>query len=260
MAAGLRRARWQRHVNALGLAMPALAAPASGPGSPGSRPARGADRGDIQAGAHRATYLNGSAAQRRALRSWLLTGGSLTARLVAHSSAFRVQKLHQRSALCLADEARAIGLRRPGRVWEREVLLRCDGVPVVFAHTVVPVSANASDWPLFSALGERSLGSTLFSDPRVRRGPLEFARLGAGHPLVRRICRELGLGADPAQQGAGEPGSGLAAGLKPGMSLLARRCLYRRRRGVLLVTEVFLPAVADLKMRQGAPDCAPAGQ
>jgi hypothetical protein len=29
---------------------------------------------------------------------------------------------------------------------------------VVFGHTVVPMS-DASDWPLFSALGERSLGS-----------------------------------------------------------------------------------------------------
>ena len=70
----------------------------------------------------------------------------------------------------------AIGMHRPGRVWEREVLLRCDGVPVVFAHTVVPMSATAADWPLFSALGERSLGSTLFYDPLVTRGELEFAR------------------------------------------------------------------------------------
>ena len=79
------------------------------------------------------------------MRAWLASTGSLTARLIAHSSAFRVQRLHQRSALCLADEAGAIGLARPGRVWEREVLLRCDGVPVVFAHTVVPVAASAAD-------------------------------------------------------------------------------------------------------------------
>jgi chorismate--pyruvate lyase len=164
-----------------------------------------------------------------AMRAWLTAGGSLTARLTAHSAAFRVQRLHQRSATCLFDEARAIGMQRPGRVLEREVLLRCDGAPVVFAHTVVPMSATASDWPLFNALGERSLGSTLFYDPLVTRGELEFARIRAGHPLMQRARAALGVGLDTV--------------------LYARRCLYRRHRGTLLVTEVFLPAVLELAVR-----------
>jgi chorismate--pyruvate lyase len=164
-----------------------------------------------------------------AMRDWLTTPGSLTARLMAHSGAFRVQKLRQASGLCLADEAAAIGLPRPTRVWEREVLLRCDGRPVVYGHTVVPLSATAQDWPLFSALGERSLGSTLFHDPRVRRAALAFARLRPGHPLYARVHAALGAPADHA-----EP------------IYHARRCVYRRRQGLLLVTEVFLPAVLEL--------------
>ena len=163
-----------------------------------------------------------------AMHDWLVTPGSLTARLVAASGAFRVRRLHQHSAVCLTDEAAAIGLARPQRVWEREVLLVCNGTPVVFAHTVVPPAADAGDWPLFSALGERSLGSTLFYDPLVRRGRLEFARLGAGHPLARRAHAALG-GADCTNP-----------------IYYARRCLYRRRQGLLLVTEVFLPAVLQL--------------
>ena len=165
-----------------------------------------------------------------AMRGWLTAGGSLTARLIAHSSTFRVQRLHQRTALCLADEAPAIGMARPGRVCEREVLLRCDGRPVVFAHTVVPMSANATDWPLFNALGERSLGSTLFYDPLVRRGELEFARLRAGHPLAQRTRAAIGD----------------TSGTNDHTVYYARRCLYRRHQGTLLVTEVFLPAVIDL--------------
>lgn len=166
-----------------------------------------------------------------AFHPWLTAGGSLTARLKAHSETFRVQCLHQRTARCLSDEAVAIGLHRPGRVWEREVLLRCDNTPVVFAHTVVPMTATADDWPLFSALGERSLGTTLFGDPRVRRGVLEFARLRAGHPLAQRARKALGLeGLDGANE----------------LILYARRCLYQRRRGTLLVTEVFLPSVLEL--------------
>jgi chorismate--pyruvate lyase len=166
-----------------------------------------------------------------ALARWLVSGGSLTARLKAHAGAFRVQVLHQHPARCLADEAAALALDRAGRCWEREVLLRCDNTPAVFAHTVVPMSANAADWPLFSALGERSLGTTLFGDPMVARGALEYARLRATHPLARRARAAL-----------------LADGvvLPDELLLYARRCLYRRRRGTLLVTEVFLPQVAAL--------------
>lgn len=163
-----------------------------------------------------------------AMQMWMASAGSLTARLIAHSSAFRVQRLHQHGAMCLADEAHVIGLARPGRVWEREVLLCCDGKPVVFAHTVVPVANTASDWPLFSALGEKSLGSTLFYDPLVLRGSLAFARIRAGHPLMQRARAALGGELDAAAV------------------LYARRCLYRRRQGLLLVTEVFLPSVLDL--------------
>ena len=163
-----------------------------------------------------------------ALRHWLTGGGSLTARLKAHSQSFRVQRLHQGSALCLHDEAALIGLARRGQVRERTVSLNCDGRAVVFAHTVVPLTATASDWPLFGALGERSLGSTLFGDPQVRRGALEYARLHPAHPLAQRARMALKGGGD-------------------GHTVLyARRCLYRRKQGLLLVTEVFLPAVASL--------------
>ncbi len=161
------------------------------------------------------------------MHDWLTTEGSLTARLIAHSERFRVRRLHQRSAMCLADEARAIGLPRPERVWEREVLLECDGKPAVFGHTVVPTSCTAADWPLFSALGERSLGTTLFYDPLVRRGQLEFARIRAGHPLFARVRAAIG-GADDTLY-------------------YARRCVYRRHQGLLLVTEVFLPEVLKLQ-------------
>jgi chorismate--pyruvate lyase len=159
---------------------------------------------------------------------WLTEHGSLTARLKAHSDSFRVQCLHQRTAICLSDEAVAIGMHHRGRVWEREVLLRCDNTPAVFAHTVVPMSATAADWPLFSARGERSLGTTLFGDPLVRRGVLEFARLREGHPLAQRARAALGADAPDAH------------------ILYARRCLYQRRQGTLLVTEVFLPSVLEL--------------
>ena len=161
------------------------------------------------------------------IRDWLTTKGSLTARLVMNSAVFRVRRLHQKAALCALEEAGPVRLPRRERVREREVLLCCDGRPVVFGHTVVPMAATATDWPLFSALGDRSLGTTLFDDPLVARGPLEFARLRRGHPLVERLNGALG-------------------GQLQGNVFYARRCVYRRHQGLLMVTEVFLPAVLDL--------------
>jgi len=61
----------------------------------------------------------------------------------------------------------------------------------------------------------------------VRRGQLEYARIRAGHPLMERVRAALG--------GTEET------------LYYARRCVYRRRQGLLLVTEVFLPSVLDLK-------------
>lgn len=161
------------------------------------------------------------------MRDWLTDRISLTAKLQRHSRQFRVQRLEQGRAACLADERTPLRLPRRVQVQAREVLLRCDGRPVVYAHTVVPLSASAADWPFFRRLGERSLGTTLFGDPRVRRGELEYAMLQPRHPLVRR--------------------AGAALGEAFSRPLPARRCLYQRGRGLLLVTELFLPAIASLQ-------------
>jgi chorismate--pyruvate lyase len=168
------------------------------------------------------------------MRDWLTDRHSLTARLVARCGQFRVQRLQQQVARCLPDEFAAIRLPVRANVVERDVLLRCDGAAVVYAHTVLPLSANASHWPLFASLGNKSLGSTLFNDPLVARGELHYARLPASHPLMRRI---LALQLVPAQTAR----------------FLARRSLFTRHGSSLLVTEVFLPALSALPLAPLSP-------
>ena len=168
-----------------------------------------------------------------AMQDWLCNRDSLTARLVERCEQFRVQRLSQQQSRCLPDEFVEIGLSRPAKVHEREVLLRCDGVAMIYGHTVVPLSATASQWPLFHALGEKSLGSTLFNDPLVKRGVLSYARLHTSHPLMQRIKREV---------------PDVTAN-----SLPARRSLFWRKGACLLVTEVFLPAISGLTLKQKAP-------
>jgi chorismate--pyruvate lyase len=161
-----------------------------------------------------------------ALRNWLTEAGSLTARLIAHSTHFRVRRIRQSSGLVGRDEQHILQLPRQVQLHQRDVVLECDGRPVVFAQSCVPFSATASDWPIFSRLGERSLGSILFGDPLVRRGSLQFARLPRRHPLFMQL--EIVLGP------------------QDNLTLFARRCLYQRRHGVLLLTEIFLPCIIDL--------------
>jgi len=164
------------------------------------------------------------------IRAWLTETGSLTAKLIAHSTNFRIQRIYQQRAYCWFDEFEAIGLHKVSKVVAREVLLRCDGIPAVYAHTVTPINSNASQWPLFKTLGEKSLGTTLFQDPQVKRGRLQFARLSPNHPAMQR-ARLLTQHEIDA---------------KFDQPLFARRSLFFRRGGVMLVTELFLPNIAQL--------------
>jgi chorismate--pyruvate lyase len=159
------------------------------------------------------------------MRDWLTNRQSLTLRLAARCGQFRVQRLQQQVAPCLSDELDTLGLPQRTHVRERNVLLYCDDVAVIYAHTVLPLSATTRQWPLFASLGNSSLGSTLFFDPLVTRGNLQYAQLRATHPLMRRI---LGLQLVRAQTS----------------SLFARRSLFTRHGSSLLVTEVFLPALS----------------
>ncbi len=158
--------------------------------------------------------------ENRVLRGWLTEQGSLTARCQAASRDFRVRLLRYGKARPLADES-------PGQrnAWVREVILECDGVPVIFAHTTLSTATNGRLTRWLSRLGSRSLGSLLFSWPGFRRGAIEYCRLDARHPLFRRAATH------------GEHAK----------YLWARRSRHRLGGQQVLVTEVFLPAITGLE-------------
>ncbi len=169
------------------------------------------------------------------MRHWLVGTGSLTKKLVAHSQTFRVQRLFQQPDICWADEYAEIGLSHVKKVYTRNVLLRCNGRAAVYAHTILPLNSNASQWPVFKSLGEKSLGSTLFGDPKVRRGAMQFARLHPHHPAMR--CAQFATRNDNEFKG-------LDLFSHP---LFARRSLFFRCGGTMLVTELFLPPLLLFK-------------
>lgn len=174
-----------------------------------------------------ASLLAGDGELARRTRAWLADAGSMTLKLKARTADFSVRLLRQRPGAILADEYAALGVPARSRVVERDVILHCEGRPVVFGHTVLSTSSVKSDWPFFSKLGTTPLGANLFFDPLVARSPIEYARLRADHPLMRRIAAAL-------------PGEQVPA------TLFARRSLFKRRGGVMMVTDIFLPALEAL--------------
>ena len=159
------------------------------------------------------------------LRPWLSDPASLTARIVARCNHFEVQVLCESRARPCGDERTLIGLPAGRQAWVREVLLCADGVPVVFAHSILAPRDLTGAWHMARAIGSRPLGAALFADPSIHRGPLSSARLPVTHPLHRLAVAALGQDL-PA--------------------LWARRSLFSRHGRPLLVTEVFLPAIAAI--------------
>ena len=168
------------------------------------------------------------------LRWWLLHRASLTALLRARCDVFAVRPVRQGFAPVHGDERALLGLRGVERAWVREVQLVCDGVPVVYAHSVMGRRQVQGAWRGLKGLGNRSLGSVLFANPRVQRGAFEFKALGTAHGLYARAARVL-------QAPPYSPGSP--------HNLWARRSMFVLQGQGLLVTEVFLPTVLDLKSR-----------
>jgi chorismate lyase len=173
--------------------------------------------------------LNPQAFRRRTvLRQWLAASGSLSRRLAALGTRFEVQTLRQGTARLQRAEAADLAPQHRTRCWVREVLLRVDGVPLVWARSVAPRHALNGPWRALLGLGSRPLADLLFNDPRVCRTPLRRQRLAPRSPLVSRLARQW-----QRATGAVPP---------PGM-VWARSSVFRKHGAPLRVMEVFAPSL-----------------
>lgn len=161
-----------------------------------------------------------------ALRLWLHDRGSLTQRIQQRCATFEVRPLRSGLARLAHDEAAVLGIAPHRLAWSREVFLYADGVPVVFAHSACANESLRAPWQAMRGLGNRSLGSLLFTHPLVIRQPLRFRALRVQHPLYRSANQILADAPDV---------------------LWARRSLFTLHGAPLLVTEVFLPAILQLR-------------
>ncbi|MDE2118482.1 MAG: chorismate lyase [Betaproteobacteria bacterium] len=156
---------------------------------------------------------------------WLRDHGSLTLRIQQHCAAFSVRNVRNCPATAAYDETALLGLPPRQKIYTREVLLYADGMPVVFAHSVVAPQHLRGAWHALRRLGNHPLGALLFAHPLVERAPLHYKVLKPHHALYRGAVAVL----DTA----------------PGR-LWARRSLFSLHGAPLLVTEVFLPGILKL--------------
>jgi len=158
------------------------------------------------------------------LRSWLLETPSLTQGVIAACGGrFRVRVLAQEWTRPMPNECRRLGIRPSARALVRQVQLLCDDVPWVYARTVIPRATLRGRARRLAWLGSRSLGATLFADRAMRRSPLELARLTPRDSLHARIAT---LGVNDRV-------------------LWGRRSIFTLANKPLLVSEIFLPAIAE---------------
>ncbi len=160
------------------------------------------------------------------IRPWLRNRGSLTHRIQQHCQQFRVQTVQQRRARIRYDQAQLLGLPPHQQAYCRQVILHADQQPVVFAHSCCRPQHLSRQWAAIRGLGNQPLGALLFSHPDIQRRSLHFKQLNAHDPLYRMACQALSA---------------------PPPRLWARRSLFVLYQAPLLVSEVFLPAIYQLK-------------
>jgi chorismate lyase len=113
----------------------------------------------------------------RVWRNWLLDQSSLTRRLQEMAPGqFSVCKLAHGFSKATAMECHDLGLPWGQSVWFREVELQLAGVTLVEARTVVPLQSHTIRLQGLARLGNRSLGSFLFSQPSLKRTRVRLYR------------------------------------------------------------------------------------
>ena len=164
--------------------------------------------------------------ERGQTRRWVGASGSLSAHLAGAGSSggFAVQVLKQGRQQLGLDEAHALGLPGPRAGYMREVVLRVDGVAVVFARSVTLHAHSQGPWRSIRGLGARPLADVLFRRSGISRSPLAFTRVKPSSRLSRNVARVW-------QHATGQPVAVRA--------LPARRSVFTRCRAPLLVMEIF---------------------
>lgn len=149
------------------------------------------------------------------LTDWLLHTGSLTERLKSHCRQFVVTVLQESAVTITPDEQKCLELQQPEAI-RRDVILTGDGVPWVYASSLMSPALYHLQSKGLSTLGNQPLGAVIFNDPQFIRQPFELAIVPSNENI-------------PSLQGDFPH------------ELWARRSVFRFEQHHMMVTECFLP-------------------
>lgn len=156
------------------------------------------------------------------LTDWLFNTGSLTERLKKQSQVFYVELLGQHEIMLSKEMQQKLGCTDEF-AWLREVVLRCDDVPMVYAQSIMPKSSVTGEQERLAHLGHQPLGEVLFSDPSMTRNTIEVARFDSKSDVIN-LAQMLGQSTQ--------------------IALWGRRSVFTVNDKPILVSEVFLPKAA----------------
>jgi len=174
-------------------------------------------------------------ATRDSLRDWLRAPGSLSRRLARLGGRFDVQLLRQAVAPFRARERAALGLPPRGLTVVREVILRVDGEPLVWARSALHQRATNGPWRALKGLGSRPLAHLLYDDSRIHRSELQ----------PRRLARQGHTRRHAARQWLAATGTAM-----PAQMLWSRNSVFSRSGAQLRVMELFAPGLAQTRPPQ----------
>jgi chorismate--pyruvate lyase len=148
----------------------------------------------------------------------LIDNGSLTVYLQQRYDDFQVKFVRSFQEKAISEEAKLLGFKTCQHVLIREVILVGNRKPVIYAHSVLPLTSLRGEWLGLRYLGNKPLGAALFANPKVKRTPLTFKKLSRYHPLYKHAAKHL---------------------VHQPEFLWARRSIFSLNCAKILVTEIF---------------------
>lgn len=151
----------------------------------------------------------------------LADNSSLTRRVrQACGGHFDIKLIDHKTVQAGRQECELLNLPETARALSRQVFLRCDEQPLIFARTIIGlVEKNRPLTDRITRLGEQSLGSVLFKDPLAIKRQMHLVYLPLSHDFFNTA--EL-------------------AGLNAGRDVWLRRSLYDYEGCDLIVYEAFI--------------------
>jgi chorismate--pyruvate lyase len=160
------------------------------------------------------------------MADWLADPASFMQRLKRYGIDAAVEVVSQQWQFPLAVERELLGLAPREYALIREVIIKSDKTPWMFARTVFPARFLTGKEKRFAHLKSRSLGSLLFHDMTVTRSEFEFACLEKNSMWYQKTQQQVEINS---------------------ATLWARRSrFFVGTAKSLLLTEIFLPSIERL--------------